>query len=89
MKYSDIYVIETFEEAEEFRYEHNDQRVEIGTAVAYDRPFVGMPGDKAPVGKAGKRSWKMPKEDMSVMQMVCFDGIYWQNPWRDCTYDES
>lgn len=78
MKYSDIYVVETFEEAEEFRYEHNDEVVEVGTPVAYDRPFVGMPGDKAPIGKDGKRSWAMSDEDKPVMQMVCFDGIYFQ-----------
>ncbi len=36
MNYKEIYVVDTFEEAEQFRYEHNDQPVEIGTAVAYD-----------------------------------------------------
>ena len=77
MKYLDVFVVEDFDEAEQFRYEHNDQPVEVGTAVAYDRPFVGMPGDKAPVVD-GKRTWKMAKEDMPVMQMVCFEGIYYQ-----------
>lgn len=72
--YKDIYVVEDFEEAEQFRYEHNDETVEIGTPVAYDRPFVGMPGDKPPAG-----GWKMSKEDMPVMQLVCFDGIYFQS----------
>ena len=77
MNYKDIYVVEDFEEAEQFRYEHNDEPVEVGTAVAFDRPFVGMPGDKAPVVN-GKRTWKMDKQDMPVTQLVCFDGIYFQ-----------
>ena len=76
MNYQDIYVVEDVDEAEQFRYEHNDEPVEVGTAVAYDRLFVGMPGDKAPIGKDGKPSWKMAKKDMPVMQLVCFDGIY-------------
>ena len=73
--YSDISVVEDYDEASLFRYEHNDQPVEVGTPVAYDRPFVGMPGDKAPIVN-GKRTWKMDKQDMPCMQMVCFDGIY-------------
>lgn len=77
MNYLDVFVVEDFDEAEQFRYEHNDQPVEVGTAVAYDRPFVGMPGDKAPVVN-GKRTWKMDKQDMPVMQLVCFEGIYYQ-----------
>lgn len=77
MNYQDVFVVEDFDEAEQFRYEHNDQTVEIGTAVAYDRPFVGMPGDKAPVVN-GVRSWNMSKKDMPVMQLVCFDGIYYK-----------
>lgn len=71
--YKDIYVVEDFDEAEQFRYEHNDQVVEVGTPVAYDRPFVGMPGDKPPPG-----GWSMIKENMPVQQLVCFDGIYYQ-----------
>jgi hypothetical protein len=78
MNYKDIYVVEDFEEAEQFRYEHNDEPVEVGTAVAFDRPFVGMPGDKAPVVN-GKHTWKMDKQDMPVTQLVCFDGIYFQS----------
>ena len=72
-KSTDIYVVEDFEEAEQFRYAHNDKPVEVGTAVAYDRPFVGMPGDKPP-----PTGWKMSKQDMPVMQLVCFDDIYYQ-----------
>ena len=72
-KSTDIYVVDDFEEAQQFRYEHNDQPVEVGTAVGYDRPFVGMPGDKPPVG-----GWKMKPEDMPVQQLVCFDDIYFQ-----------
>ena len=78
--YKDIFVVETFEEAEEFRYEHNDETVEIGTPVGYDEPFVGMPGDKAPIRPDGKPSWIMPKKSMPVMRLVCFDGIYFQRP---------
>ena len=36
MNYQDIYVVDTFEEAEQFRYKHNEQPVEVGTAVGYD-----------------------------------------------------
>ena len=36
MKYDDIYVVDTFEEAEQFHYEHNNEPVEVGTAVGYD-----------------------------------------------------
>lgn len=66
MNYQDIYVVEDFEEAEQFRYEHNNEPVEVGTAVAYDRPFVGMPGSK-------------PADRELVRQLVCFDGIYFQS----------
>lgn len=38
MTYEDVYVVDNFEEAEQFRYEHNDQPVEVGTAVGYDKP---------------------------------------------------
>lgn len=76
--YKDIYVVEDFEEASQFRYEHNDETVEVGTAVAFDRPFVGMPKEKAPIGADGRKSWKMSKEEKPVRQMVCFDGIYFQ-----------
>ena len=77
-KSSDIYVVEDFEEAQQFRYELKDEPVEVGTAVGYDRPFVGMPGEKAPIGPDGRRSWKMNREDMPVMQLVCFEDIYFQ-----------
>ena len=71
-KSTDIYVVEDFDEATQFRYTYNDQPVEAGTAVAYDRPFVGMPGEKPPPG-----GWN-PKHK-PVMQMVCFDDIYFQS----------
>jgi len=38
MTYEDVYVVDSFEEAEQFRYEHNDEAVEVGTAVGYDKP---------------------------------------------------
>ena len=38
MTYEDVYVVDTFEETEQFRYEHNDEPVEVGTAVGYDKP---------------------------------------------------
>jgi hypothetical protein len=44
MNYQDIYVVDTFEEAEQFKYCHNDQSVEVGTAVGYDSHI--MDGDK-------------------------------------------
>ena len=36
MKYQDIYVVDDLEEAEQFLYKHNNQTVEVGTAVGYD-----------------------------------------------------
>lgn len=36
MRHDDIYVVDTFEEAEQFYYEHNNEPVEVGTAVGYD-----------------------------------------------------
>ena len=36
MNYQDVFVVEDFDEAEQFRYEHNDQAVEVGTAVGYE-----------------------------------------------------
>ena len=36
MSYKDIVVVEDFEEAEQFRYVHNDEPVEICTPVGYD-----------------------------------------------------
>lgn len=36
--YEDIHVVDSFEEAEQFRYEHSDETVEVGTAVGYDKP---------------------------------------------------
>ena len=65
LHYKNIYVVEDFDEAEEFRYEETNQPVEVGTAVAYDRPSGGMPGQK-------------PSERGECMQLVCFEGIYFQ-----------
>jgi len=36
--YEDVHVVDNFDEAEQFRYEHNDEPVEVGTAVGYDKP---------------------------------------------------
>lgn len=36
MNYQDIVVVEDFEEAQQFRYEHNDAPVELCTPVGYD-----------------------------------------------------
>ena len=70
MKYTDVIVVEDFEEAEQFRYEHNDEVVEVGTAVGYDRPVVGMPGQSPPAG-----GWDMSHKP--GMELVCFGGIYY------------
>ena len=72
MNYTDIHVVDTFEEAEQFRYEHNDQPVEIGTAVGYDRPFMGMLDVELQPGG-------LDSNNKPVMQLVCFDGIYFQS----------
>ena len=42
MTYEDVYVVDDFDEAEQFRYAHNDQSVEVGTAVGYDKPKCCM-----------------------------------------------
>lgn len=68
MKYNDIYVIEDFDEAEEFRYEHNNKPVEIGTAVAFDKYQRGAVFN----GEPGK-----PVKDEYIL--TCFEGIYF-NP---------
>jgi len=36
MNYQDIYVVEDFDEAEQFKYTETGQTVEVGTAVGYD-----------------------------------------------------
>jgi len=36
IKHDDIYVVDTFEEASQFKHLSNDQPVEVGTAVGYD-----------------------------------------------------
>ena len=36
MNYKDVYIVQDFDEAEQFRYEHNDQVVEPGTPVAFE-----------------------------------------------------
>lgn len=36
LKYDDVYVVDDIDEAEQFRYQHNDEPVEVGTAVGYD-----------------------------------------------------
>ena len=38
MTYEDVHVVDDFDEAQQFRYEHNDEPVEVGTAVGYDKP---------------------------------------------------
>lgn len=42
MNYQLIYVVEDFEEAAQFRYEHNDETVEVCTAVGYEHPEHGL-----------------------------------------------
>ena len=42
MTYEDVHVVDNFDEAEQFRYEHNDEPVEVGTAVGYDKPKCCM-----------------------------------------------
>ena len=68
MNYLDIYVVETFEEAEQFRYEHNNETVEVGTPVAYDRLKRGAVFNGHP---------SRPVKDQ--IMMTCFDGIYFQD----------
>lgn len=38
--YTEIYVVEDYDEAQQFKYEHNNETVEIGTAVGVDIPVV-------------------------------------------------
>lgn len=67
LHYKDIIVVETFEEAEEFRYEDTDEPVEVGTPVAYESFKRGAVFNGHP---------NRPVEDQIVM--TCFDGIYIQ-----------
>lgn len=67
MNYQDVVVVETFEEAEQFRYEHDDEPVEIGTPVAYEQLKRGAVFNGHP---------SRPIKDQIVM--TCFDGIYFQ-----------
>lgn len=62
LHYQDVFVVDTFEEAQQFRYQSNDQPVEIGTPVAWDRDYHGVPGK--------------PGEIQSTRMLECFDGIY-------------
>jgi len=39
LNYKDIVIVEDFDEAEQFRYDENDQPVEVGTAVGYELWF--------------------------------------------------
>ena len=36
LRFEDVIVVEDYEEAEQFRYESNDEPVEVGTAVGYE-----------------------------------------------------
>ena len=67
MNYRDVVVVETFEEAEQFRYEHDDEPVEVGTPVAYEELKRGAVFNGHP---------SRPLKDQIVM--TCFDGIYFQ-----------
>ena len=67
MNYKDVVVVETFEESEQFRYEHDDEPVEVGTAVAYEQLKRGAVFNGHPT---------RPVKDQIVM--TCFDGIYFQ-----------
>jgi hypothetical protein len=68
MRYDDIYVVEDFDEAEQFRYEHNDKPVEVGTPVAYEHLNRGAVFNGHP---------DRPVKDEMVL--TCFDGIYFQS----------
>lgn len=72
LNYKNVYVVEDFDEAEQFRYEHNDQTVEVGTPVGFDRDIVGLPGQSPPAG-----GWD--KNNKPVTQLICFEGIYFQS----------
>lgn len=41
MNYQEVVVVEDFEEAQQFRYEHNDEPVEINTPVGYEGTVNG------------------------------------------------
>jgi len=72
MKSRNIYVVDTIEEAEQFRYTDTNEVVEVGTAVGYDKPMVGMPGDSPP-----PEGWN--RNHTPVEMLVCFDDIYFQS----------
>ena len=65
--YKDIYVVDTFEEAEQFRYEQTDEPVEVGTPVAFDFFSKGAVFNGHP---------DRQHEDRYIL--TCFDGIYFK-----------
>ncbi len=67
--YKDVYIVEDDDEAQEFRYEHNDEPVEIGTPVAYDVYTRGSVFNGHP---------SKPARDTCVL--TCFAGIYNVSP---------
>ena len=69
MNHEDIIVVEDFEEAVQFRYEHNDEPVEVGTPVGYDQYVTNWPPGK---------SMKAENGLCTEVILKCFDGIYFQ-----------
>lgn len=68
MNYQDIYVVDDLDEAEQFRYEHNDEPVEVGTAVGYDKPKCCT--------RTGGILYTTDGHYQSV-DLHCFSGIYY------------
>ena len=66
MNYQDIVVVEDFEEAEQFRFESNDEPVEVGTPVGFESIVRG------PVGNG---HLQRGRGEVQIL-MTCFDGIY-------------
>ena len=67
IKYTDVYIVEDDDEAQEFRYEHNNKTVEVGTPVAYDVFKRGAVFNGHP---------HRPSPDTCIL--TCFEGIYHQ-----------
>ena len=70
INFQDIYVVETYEEAEQFRYESTGETVEIGTPVAWDQEHYSIFSESM----INRRESDMVPD----MVMTCFNGIYFQ-----------
>ena len=77
IKYDDIYVVESLEEANQFRYEHDDQPLALGTAVGHNvYVYTGDTPDMF-VEDADPRGHDPGQ--LTRVELRCFDGVYYSD----------